>query len=45
MKMSVEHWWNDTDREKQVLREKPVPVPLSHMKWVGIETRPLQFKG
>jgi hypothetical protein len=25
----MEHWWNDTDREKsKILREKLVPVPL-----------------
>jgi hypothetical protein len=27
-KNSVERWWSDTDREKQVLGESPVPVPL-----------------
>jgi len=25
--MSVEHWWNDSDRKTEVLRE-PIPVPL-----------------
>jgi hypothetical protein len=26
--MSMEHWWNDTDRvETEVLGETPVPVP------------------
>jgi hypothetical protein len=29
MKMSKEHWWNDTERERQKYRErKPVPVSL-----------------
>jgi hypothetical protein len=29
MKMSTEHWGNDTDRGKtEVLGEKPIPVPL-----------------
>ena len=26
--MSMEQWWNDTERETEVLGEKPVPVPL-----------------
>lgn len=29
MKMSVENWWNDTDKGKpETLEEKLVPVPL-----------------
>jgi len=26
--MRMEHWWNDTDRFKQVLGEIPVPIQL-----------------
>jgi len=25
--MSMEQWWNDTERGKQLLEEKPVSVP------------------
>jgi len=28
MKLSMEHWRNDTDKEFEVLGEKPVPVPF-----------------
>jgi hypothetical protein len=26
---SMEHWWNDTGRKTEAIREKPVPLPLS----------------
>jgi hypothetical protein len=26
--MNMEHWWNVTDRQSEVLGGKPVPVPL-----------------
>jgi hypothetical protein len=28
MNVSMEHWWSDTDGKIEVLKEKPVPVPL-----------------
>jgi hypothetical protein len=28
MKMSMEHWWNDTDEKTEGLAEKPVPARL-----------------
>jgi len=28
--MSMEYWWNDTDRMKQVLWQKPVLPELRH---------------
>ena len=42
MKMSMEHWWNDTDRETEGLGEKPAPQCyfvhyISHMNLHGIE--------
>jgi len=44
----MEHWWNDTDGETEVLAEKPVPVslcsPKTHMKCSAIETQPLQWQ-
>jgi len=27
-RMNMDEWWNDTDRGKQILEEKPVSVPL-----------------
>jgi len=31
MPMSMQHWWNDTDRRKsQVIRKEPAQVPLFH---------------
>jgi len=26
--MSMEHWWNDTDRSAKVLWEQAIPLPL-----------------
>lgn len=45
MKMSVEHWRNDTDMGKpEALEEKAVAVPLYlpkiYVDWPGIETEP-----
>jgi hypothetical protein len=45
MRMSVEHWRNDTDTGKpKTLEEKPVPVPLFFtnicVDWPGIEPEP-----
>jgi hypothetical protein len=28
MNMSMEHWWNDTDREAEVLEAELVPLPF-----------------
>jgi hypothetical protein len=28
MNVSMEHWWSDFDGKNEVLKEKPVPVPL-----------------
>jgi hypothetical protein len=28
MKMSMEHWWNESDGETEGMAEKPVPVLL-----------------
>jgi len=28
MKMSIEYWWNYTERKAEVLGEKPVPLPV-----------------
>jgi hypothetical protein len=46
-RMSLEHWWNNTDWGKLNYSDKNLaPVPLcpqkSNMEWPGIEIRPLQ---
>jgi hypothetical protein len=28
MNVNMEHWWSDIDGKIEVLKEKPVPVPL-----------------
>ena len=43
--MSMEHWWNDTDGKREVLREKPDPETLFspfkyHMDLLQIEHGP-----
>jgi hypothetical protein len=45
MKMSMEHWWKDTDWGKPKYSEKnPAPCHFFHKKfhmdWAGIEPRP-----
>jgi hypothetical protein len=44
--MSVEHWWNDIDRENWSTERTRVKVPFSppqiHMDWSGIEYGPLR---
>jgi hypothetical protein len=38
MKMSIDHWWNNSDRRKtEVLGKNPVPEPLFQPKiWHGL---------
>jgi hypothetical protein len=49
MKMSVEHWWNDTDRSKLTDSEKNLVQCHSvhenfHVDWPGTEHRPPGLK-
>jgi hypothetical protein len=44
MEMSVEHWWNDTDREKRSTGGgAPVPMPFVHHKYgmAGLWSNPV----